>query len=218
MKKQSFLKYVGITAALAIFISITAIMQKSGKSAATTIASGDYNGLLIAVDSDRQLITGYFDSTTGNGQFSCIFYIRGNINSSNNKIKTWFPDETDPQLVIEGVIEKTSVNGKPAVIVKLKEEHGGCWNVQRFAEKDSTPFNLTTINDWKEIRVVSSRRAYFHDTPQISTKRKTYIVRGDALRITQSIEGWVHAEYVNPDGQRASGWVKESELFSSYPP
>jgi len=168
--------------------------------------SGDYDGLLLAVDPSRQLVTGYFESYTVAGQFSCIFYLRGNLGNSVTKIKTWFPSEKDPKEIIEGVIKETSVEGQPAVTVKLEKEHGGCWNVQNFADSaaEQSLWRLTEAGKWKEIRVVSSPRSYFHDKPQDGTKRKAYVVTGNALRVYEINAGWMRAEFVRDGVQNPS--------------
>lgn len=198
-----------------MFATVVLLLQLG--TAVASPVSGDYDGLLLAVDPDRKLITGYFESETGNGQFSCIFYVRGDLGGPASKIKAWFPSEKDPKSVIEGVIEESLVQGKPAVTVKLHEEHGGCWNVQRFAT-DSFPLRLSAAGDWKEIRVVSSSRAHFYGEPREDKKRQAYVVTGNALRLYELLAGWARAEYIGQNGKRTSGWVRESDLFRPYPP
>lgn len=198
-----------------ILVAAALLLQVTGAIASPV--SGVYGELLLAVDPTRRLITGYFESYTGSGQFGCIFYLRGDLTGQISKIKTWFPDEKDPKSVIEGVLEQTPVDGAPAVSVKLNAEHGGCWNVQHFAA-DVRPFSLRAYGDWKEIRVVSSRRAHFYDQPSEGAKRKAYVVRGNPLRLYEIQGGWARAEYVNKDGNRTMGWVREADLFGPLAP
>jgi hypothetical protein len=182
------------------------------------LVSSDLGDFLLGVDKSKQLISGYVEMRTGNN-FSCIFYLRGDLKGKPPyKIKTWFPKDRNPKEVIEGIISDVRTDeGKPSVLVKLKEEHGGCWNVWHFAE-DSQPIQIYSVGAWKEIRVVSSNRAYFHDEPRKAKKRKAYLVIGDSVRVYSEQQGWIQAEYVSESGKKTSGWIKESDLFSAIPP
>jgi hypothetical protein len=183
---------------------------------AAPVVSGDYDGFLIGVDRNGTL-TGYFESSTGNGQFSCIFFVSGKIGHSVDSVDTWFPGERDPKEVIHGVLEQMSSNGKPAIRLKLDEEHGGCWNVQHFASDQST-FVLTEQGSWTSIRIVASQKAFFYDEPSNSSPRKAYAVKGNALRVFDTREGWVSAEYVSPENRRTRGWIREQDLFAATRP
>jgi hypothetical protein len=181
------------------------------------LVSSDLGDFLVGVDTSRQLISGYVEMRTGN-DFSCIFYLRGNLKGKPPyKIKTWFPKDRNPKDVIEGTISDVPDESKPSVLVKLKEEHGGCWNVQHFAA-DSQPLQINSVGAWKEIRVVSSNRAYFHDEPRKTKKRKAYLVTGNPVRVYSEQQGWIQAEYVSESGKKTSGWIKQSDLFSAIPP
>jgi len=182
---------------------------------AAPVVSGDYDGFLIGVDRNGSL-TGYFDSSTGRGQFSCIFFVSGNVSGSADIVDTWFPGDRDPKDVIHGVLERSS-NGKPAVRLKLREEHGGCWNVQHFASDQST-FVLTKRGSWESIRIVGAKRAYFYDDPSSPKPRKVYAVMGNVLRVFDTCEGWVKAEYISPENRRTRGWILERDLFSAASP
>jgi hypothetical protein len=162
-------------------------------------------------------LTGYFESSTGRGQFSCIFFVSGKVNGLANSVDTWFPGDRDPKEVIHGVLERMSSAGKQAIRLKLEEEHGGCWNVQHFASDQST-FALTEQGSWESIRIVASKKAYFYDDPSSPKPRKAYAVTGNPLRVFETREGWVRAEYVSSGNRRTRGWVLERDLFSATSP
>ncbi|UVW28280.1 hypothetical protein [Massilia sp. H6] len=184
---------------------------------ASPMASGDYDGILVGVDRNG-ILTGYFESSTGAGQFSCIFFVSGKVTgSSSNRVQTWFPGDRDPKEVIRGVLKHVSSNGKPAVLLKLDEEHGGCWNVQTFASDPST-FVLTEQGRWESIRIIASKKAYFYDEPSSEKARKAYAVTGNALRVFETRDGWVKGEYVSPENRRTRGWISERDLFSAKTP
>jgi hypothetical protein len=180
---------------------------------AVPTTSGDYDGLLVGVDRNG-ILTGYFESSTGAGQFSCIFFVSGKITGSSNRVQTWFPGDREPKEVIHGVLENVSSNGKPSIRLKLDEEHGGCWNVQTFASDPST-FVLTEQGRWESIRIIASKKARFYDDPSSPKARKAYVVTGNALRVFERRDGWVRGEYVSPDNRRTRGWISERDLFSS---
>ena len=183
---------------------------------AAPVASGDYGGFLVGVDRHGSL-TGYFESSTGSGQFNCAFFISGKAIGSADPVATWFPGDRDPKEVIRGVLELVSLKGKPAVRLKLEDEHGGCWNVQRFASDPST-FPLTELGSWVSIRIIASKKAYFYDDPSSPRPRKAYAVTGNALRVFETKDGWVKGEFVSPGNRRTRGWVLERDLFSAQSP
>jgi hypothetical protein len=146
-----------------------------------------------------------------------MFFVNGKVGDSAERVSTWFPGERDPQEVIHGVLEPVTSAGRPAIRLKLEEEHGGCWNVQRFASDPST-FALTEQGSWESVRIIASKKAYIYDDPSSSKPRKAYVVTGNALRVFETRDGWVRAEYVGPEGQRTRGWVLERDLFSAKSP
>lgn len=183
---------------------------------AAPITSGEYDGLLIGVD--RQgILTAYFESSTGGGQFSCIFFMRGKVADPATRVDTWFPADRDAKNIISGSMQAVSENGKPAVRASLKEDPPGCWNVQHFAPEPAL-FARNEQGSWQAIRVVSARKAYFHDDPSGRHPRKAYAVQGNALRVFETQAGWVKAEYVSPEGKRTKGWVLEKDLYLSEKP
>lgn len=183
---------------------------------AAPLRSGNYDGFLIGVARNGSL-TGYFESSTGRGQFSCVFFVSGKASGSAVSVDTWFPGERDPKEVIHGVLQQETSSGKPAILLKLQEEHGGCWNVQHFASDQST-FALTDQGNWESIRIVASKKAYFYDDPSTPKPRKAYVVTGNALRVFETREGWVRAEYVSSSNQITHGWIHERDLFSARSP
>lgn len=185
-------------------------------STAAPIVSGNYDGLLVGID-QQGILTGYFESSTGNGQFSCIFFVSGKLDNLKIRIDSWFPADRDPNEVIKGTIEALPENGKPAIRVTLKEEHGGCWNVQHFASEPAS-FKLTEEGVWQAVRVVAVKKAYFYDDELGARPRKAYVVQGNALRVFAWRSGRAQVEYVNSEGKRTRGWISERDLYSAQSP
>jgi hypothetical protein len=203
MKWRCMLKTLLFSAAVLTVIPCTA----------APIASGQYEGLLVGVD-QAGLLTGYFESSTGKGQFSCVFFVSGKIAGSTASVKTWFPGGGITEKPIDGVLENIIVAGASEIKVKLEDEHGGCWNVQHFASEPAF-FTLTRKGGWEAIRVVSSGKAYFHDHPSSATRRKAYLVTGNPIRVFESRSGWVRAQYASAAERISEGWILESDLYAS---
>jgi hypothetical protein len=187
------------------------------------IKSGVYNGLILGVDGATGAITGYYESYTGIPDksgvppFRCIFFLVGRLEGpAPYKIKTWFPGDRNPD-VIEGTLEVGERGPNPGLGIKLEKEHGGCWNVQHFADEPAF-MEIEEAGDWRSVRVIASARAYFHNRPNAGERRKAYAVKGNPVRVYEVIPDWVRAAYVNDDGKKTEGWIKESDLFSAIVP
>ena len=186
------------------------------------IVSGEYDQLLLAVGANGEL-TGYYNDSTGAGQFTCIFYIRGKLQNDAAEITTWFPAEKD---VIRGKLEFVEENGKPGVNIKLAEEPGGCWNVNsEFDDAEGSTLGLNEPREWNAIRVVKADKARFYDQPNNNSKRAAYLVTGDAVGVFKTQNDWAEAEFVNHCADKecnqtkiTRGWLKETDFFSSAPP
>lgn len=177
------------------------------------IVSGEYeDGLKLAYDSDSKKITGYFESYTGwdeenkTPRFSCIFYIEGILEKGKAKITTYYPeDKTDD--IIEGSLEFLN----NSVTIKLPEEHGGCWNVQHFADKPAQ-FQLEKKHNWIQIRYIDSNKSNFFSDKSIAKKLKTYLIKGDIIYV-EKLEGeWAFCTYLNKKNKNVKGWLKTSDL------
>jgi hypothetical protein len=188
------------------------------------VSSGDYEGLLIGADPAGKVITGYFenytglDETSGEPLFSCVFFLGGTIEGDPPyKIETWFPADKTRDHLIAGTLTPGEKEGTTSLRIKLQAEHGGCWNVQHFADADGSTFLLDSPGKWREIRVVAARRAYFYSEPADGKKRKAYVIMGNPIKVFDSKPGWVYAEY-SLEGKATTGWLKDSDLFSTHPP
>ena len=105
--------------------------------------------------------------------------------------------------------------------VHLKAEHGGCWNVQHFADPKPAAFDFDwKPGAWRGVRVVAAEKAYFHDTPDGGTRRKAFVVEGDALRVYETRADWVHVEYASGDrkARATKGWIQAGDLYPDTPP
>jgi hypothetical protein len=187
-----------------LFIASSVLAQK--------ISSGAYDlGLKLAFDNKSNKLSGYFENYTGwdedtkSARFSCIFYIEGTVEGLKVKIKTYFPTDKKED-IIEGNIE--IVNNK-SVKIKLPEEHGGCWNVQHFAD-EAAKFDLQKSTNWIQIRYTETDKTYFYNGKSIDKKSKAYLVKGDFVCIDKIDGDWAYCTYF---GKRTtSGWIQLKDL------
>ncbi|HEX8530111.1 MAG TPA: hypothetical protein VF646_08805 [Cytophagales bacterium] len=175
------------------------------------IASGRYETLHLAYNPATRKVTGYFEQSGGYDEntkapmFSCAFYLEGEMQRHAVPIRTYYP-AARPEDVINGTLRV--INGSE-VSVKLPQEHGGCWNVQHFAD-EPVPFGLTGKTDWLEIRYVTAAKAYFHADTLESTRRKAYVVAGNVVYLDRRQGGWAHGRYYGK--AVTAGWLKLDQL------
>lgn len=176
------------------------------------ISSGAYDiGLKLAYDNKTNKLSGYFENYTGwdeetkSARFSCVFYIEGISEGTKFKIKTYFPADKAEDL-IEGIIE--IVNNK-IVKIKLPEEHGGCWNVQHFAD-EAAKFDIEKSTNWIQIRYTETDKTYFYGSKSINKKSKAYLVKGDFVCIDRIDGDWAYCTYFGKT--QTSGWIQLKDL------
>ena len=191
-------------------IALLAMPAAAQSAPAGDIVSGDYGGeMLMAVDPASHAVSGYFQSSTGNGQFNCIFYFTGKPGGSDIAIRSYFPET--PGDAIAGRLVK---DGQGGFQLRLASEHGGCWNVQHFADKEQpADFTLATAYLWRSIAVVKSAKAYFFQTPLSKAPRKTYVVKGDGLGVRAVQPGWLQVDFVG-SGRPVTGWIRSADVYA----
>jgi hypothetical protein len=174
------------------------------------LASGRYeDSMLIAFNPATGAIHGYFNESRGEpGQFSCIFYLTGTLRGSKTEVSTFDP-ETPADDTIKGEL---TLEGRNHFQVKLPTDHGGCANVQSFVDQPAD-FTLQTAYPWTTIAVVKPEKAYFYDAPGKATHRKAYVVQYDGLGVRSAKPGWLEVDFINPDGKRISGWVRQADVY-----
>ncbi len=194
-----------------ILLTSITLLWLSNISFSQTIQSGEYDSVLkLAYDSTTKKLTGYYenysglDEATGNPKFSCIFYIQGTITGSLFAVDTYYPNNTSD--LIKGNIQ--IFNNKTAGI-KLHEEHGGCWNVQHFAD-EQVKFSLERQITWTQIRFITIDKTYFYADKSIDKKQKSYLIKNDFVCIDKIEDEWAHCTYYGK--KITKGWIKTADL------
>jgi hypothetical protein len=187
-----------------------AILSVPPAAQAQDLASGDYGGeLMIGFDPATRAVTGYFQSFTGDQRrFSCIFYFSGTLHGRAAPFRSYFP--ATPAEVITGTLTRDADGG---IAVRLAEEHGGCWNVEHFAN-DTQPaaFALETAYPWIAIAVVKSPKAHFYDRAGAPAPRKAYVVQGDGLGVRAVRNGWLQVDFTG-GAKPVSGWIRQTDTY-----
>lgn len=176
------------------------------------IQSGEYEfGLKLAYESKTKKLTGYFENYTGwdeetkKPRFSCIFYIEGLLTKNKFGVLTYYPEDKSED-TISGQIE--IVNNK-TIKIKLPSEHGGCWNVQHFAD-EPVSFDIEKKTEWTQIKYVVTNKTYFYSEKSENKKRKSYLVKNDFVCIDKTEGNWTYCTYYGMTISK--GWIKTEDL------
>ena len=167
---------------------------------------GSYDDGLLSIAVDDDVVTGFYENYTGWDEklqvprFSCLVFFVGRIEGSKVEIVT--SSTTGTIELLEG----------DEIKIGLEEEPGGCWNVEPDFDEEGVTFELTEKREWKFIRIVSSERAYFYNSPDEREQGKSYIIEGDILRVFEVEGDWVKGEYYGSQGI-TTGWIRESDLY-----
>ena len=144
-------------------------------------------------------------SETGNPKFSCVFYLEGFHNNGEIMITSYYPiGKLENQ--IKGELQIVS---DKKIKIKLSIEHGGCWNVEHFAD-DFVNFDLETTKNWKEIRYIDCNKAYFYGAKKENTKKKSFVIKGDIVYIDKIENNWIHCQFLGK--KITEGWLKQKSV------
>lgn len=176
------------------------------------IISGEYDfGMKLSYDASSNMLTGYFEGYTGldeetqNAKFSCIFYIEGKVTGKKFAIKTYYPEDKTKDLIV-GTIQ---IIDNKTIKISLPQEHGGCWNVQHFADKPEE-FSLDHKSNWTQIRYINKEKAYFYKDQSNVNQTKIYLLKGDFVCIDKIENGKAFCTYFGK--KTTKGWINVSDL------
>lgn len=176
--------------------------------------SGYYDGgLYLAVDSLNQVLTGYFNQSSGWDEslkapmFSCVFYLKGDLDKDSIALTTYYPNEEKRDLIKGWFVFKND----HALKIQLDEDHVGCGNVQNF-KPEPIPFELEQASNWISIRYVQLPKAYFYAEKSINKKRKAYVIQNDFICIDRIKNEWAYGYFYGD--KSTSGWLRLSDLNS----
>lgn len=205
-----------------LFLAVIAACVPLGAQDKGAIVSGNYDSLMIAVNSTGEL-TGYFNEGSGNDnghpRFTCTFFIAGEKQADGSyKVSTWYP--ADPlDEVVTGTLKAVTNDGKPGVNLHLDAEHGGCWNVApRLKEAGGVDFDLDSPGKWEGIRMISPAKAYFFMSAEAGAPQKIFVVKNDAVSIISTKGDWAEVSFTSDSDRTTKGWMKRTNFYSIKPP
>jgi hypothetical protein len=200
-------------AALALVLGESGGAANGLQEAKPRLSPGEYESFLVGLDRERgDILTGYYSSSTGRGQFSCRFFLRGTFEGERAQVTTWLPGSRAP--AIKGTLEVDSQGG---VRLRLESEPDGCGNVQRFADAGSPArFSLLAARPWRWVRVVRSGVAAVHLAPGSKRKSSFSFSRGEGVGcVEERLKGperWLRIREVRK-GRSITGWLNAEDLY-----
>lgn len=172
---------------------------------------------LIAIDRGTGWMTGYFEAALGLDKpsvepvFTCRFLFFGVKKGDGWNIMAFTPgfmQETPGRLYF------TNADGKEAAQIVLKKDPMGCRFSFGFATGGATvPYK--TSSDWKEIRVVRSRKAWLYSEPDERALTRDFMTRDTMVIVYDLIKDWALAVTDGEESRR--GWVLEDDLHPLRP-
>lgn len=111
--------------------------------------------------------------------------------------------------------------GEDRLLGRLQSDQGS-WRLQlprspRGCEHDyqqltgAPRLTLTTPTAWTQIRVVAAERAHFHASPSLASRRRAYVIAGDAVAVHAQQGAFVDAQYLASD-LATRGWLDAADL------
>lgn len=74
-------------------------------------------------------------------------------------------------------------------------------------------YGVSEQNVEKKQDVIVADKAYFYLTPDLSSIKKTYLIKGDKFTYTNSDNEFVNATFTNSKGVTTNGWILESTFL-----
>ncbi|MFJ7440141.1 hypothetical protein ACIQW5_21030 [Methylorubrum thiocyanatum] len=179
--------------------------------------SGRYGSMAVVVRDGR--VSGVFAEGRGGVEgmpsFSCIFLLRGPLAGARATVETWSQGEAER---IAGTLVFTAEGAE----LTLVEDHGGCPMAtgsmvgQPFTLTRETPGAEVDPEGWRDVGLVTARRASLRPEPGPAPRRGPYLVASDPVAVLDRREGWVRVLYQGGEAA-VTGWLPAAELAVAAP-
>jgi len=146
---------------------------------------------------------------------ACVFYFYGVREKSKSSTISLKAKELGNNTIIKG--ELTIPNQRKKIQIKLDEQPNGYAAV---GFDDDTGFvgDIFTVKTWSQVGVIKATKALLYDEPEVSKKRKAYLVREDVVKIIHYKNEWIQVEYLSPvTNKLLVAWLKRESLFEVNP-
>ncbi len=188
---------------LMIWLQMVAFAFAAPALAQTTVQSGVYEGLAVAI-SPAGDITGFFSEELGGVVHRrCFFFLTGKLKGDAAALKTW-SDMTYPGSV--------RFEGQDAVLkIEKGRDHPGCAAVMIPEIASGLSLEKTAATKWTAIRKITAAKAYFYAAPMSAKRGKAYVVAGDMVGVLQEKPGWLEVEYPANADTRRKTWLRTTD-------
>lgn len=184
----------GVVALLLVLIS-TSIFAESNPA---NFASGQYEQLQLAVDTDGWL-TGYYQEEQGTGTSkTCSFYLSGRMNGKSAIVRTWSDHQTPGRL--------SAIPGGVRLQIDGGREHAGCGLVLPAGIESGLEFDRVVDAAWLELRTITAPRVHFHYSPDERQVMRSFVIAGDAVAVVDRQRNWLLVEYRGKK-RITKGWI-----------
>ncbi|NWB95209.1 hypothetical protein HX882_04785 [Pseudomonas gingeri] len=173
-------------------------------AADSTLHSGKYEQLMLAVTPEHQ-VEGFYAEERGEGTtFSCAFYLQGEVEAGKDaSVSTWL-DEVYPGTV------KPSSDGV-TLTVEQGRQHPGCMNVLMPDIATGLELSQTANKKWIALVTVSADKALLQKTPDAKATQGAYIVKGDVVGVLAFKNGAAQVEFTNAKDRSFTGWISQDQ-------
>ncbi|EOV9675318.1 hypothetical protein ACN5L5_003922 [Cronobacter turicensis] len=188
-----------------------ALLMGACSSSATPLQSGVYEGLQLAVSPGGKIAGYYSESAEDSVKRTCTFFLAGEVSAQQpDTITSWSSS------VLAGHIAVN--NSGVTLTIPDGQSHAGCMNVLMPEIATGLELETTQKTRWQTLMQVTSSRAYLSATPDIATRRKAWIVKGDVVGVIQTQGNWKEIEYVGDRRKTTHGWVNSNDVQPLTPP
>ena len=176
---------------------------------------------VVGINKKENILSGYVSALrTAPGESNeCKLLFKGRIEKGAS-----FPIE-----VIDASRHSKKIKPLPAnlfrvgngykIVIKKNDLPGDCdWvltyvgapSVQTEGDEFKLLINVDDRGDWQGVNVISSKRAFFHSSPEVAYKQKTYLVEGYLIYFFDEAPEWYFVKYKSQK-KIISGWINKSD-------
>lgn len=183
-------------------------------SARAEIGSGWYEDVAIAVHSPSKIITGYYESESGDQIFpsaSCTFYFVGKVEDQSAKIRFYVPFDGVVESEVAG--ELRLLADRESITIRSQAGVSGCFRYEDFYVENPASKSKTRSEDWIAIGLVVSAKAFIYREVGLTEKAVVSIENGDVVFIRELGGDEYKVTYIDPEGKKFDGWMSTADFL-----
>jgi len=199
--------------------------------AADMLAYGSQNN--IESPEDIPDLSTYFDIQTTNRLNSCLISIAKDLDSTyfvlkyrgnsiyeysfaNPKNKSSKPKEINVNVLKNfdlSLIEEEPIDLSVAknIVISIGENPSISFS-NEYGNYDLTFANVNGVSKATKTATITSDQAFFYNQPNESTKRKAYMIKGQAVNYDKVNGDFFYGFFINTQGNKTEGWMLKSDV------